>query len=207
MNIDGFDLVKTCSANPEQYDVFLGKNQVGYLRLRHGEFRADFGECGGETVYTAKPKGDGVFEDDERADYLSAAIAAIRAKVIDRIFDGEDVIVPDAPTTSAETGCYVIWSNEHRAWWGPNRSGYRAKLEDAGRYTRDEAVRICTHARGGRQFNHNPSEVPLLESDAAEFWSDDTEEWLRARQQSDSERERVRDLLYMGVPAEERGDV
>jgi hypothetical protein len=22
---------------------------------------------------------------------------------------------------------YVVWSNEHRCWWGPDRCGYRAK--------------------------------------------------------------------------------
>lgn len=72
---------------------------------------------------------------------------------------------------------YVVWSNEHRAWWGPSHAGYRAKLADAGRYTRDDALAICHGARGGREHNDNPSEVPLLLADAEAFWPDDRPEW------------------------------
>lgn len=76
--IGGLRLVCTCSACPEQYDVFdANRQQVGYLRLRHGRFRADVPDCGGETVYEATPRGDGLFEADERARYLSEAVAAI----------------------------------------------------------------------------------------------------------------------------------
>ena len=32
-------LIQTCGACPEQYDAFIGEEQVGYLRLRHGYFR------------------------------------------------------------------------------------------------------------------------------------------------------------------------
>lgn len=38
---------------------------------------------------------------------------------------------------------YLIWSNEHNAWWRPDARGYTAFLKDAGRYTRDEALRHC----------------------------------------------------------------
>lgn len=59
-----FKLVQTCGACPEQYDVYL-KDQpdqmVGYLRLRHGYFRA---EHMGQVVYDAYTKGDGIFEED-----------------------------------------------------------------------------------------------------------------------------------------------
>jgi hypothetical protein len=77
----GIVLVKTCSACPEQYDAMMGDRQVGYLRLRGGQFRVDFPECGGETIFRASPKGDGIFEDDEREFYLDAAIRAIARKV------------------------------------------------------------------------------------------------------------------------------
>lgn len=80
-----------------------------------------------------------------------------------------------------ETGSYLVWSNEHRAWWGPNEAGYSTKLEGAGRYSRDHALRICTGARGGRQFNDNPSEVPVLEVDAVQFWPNDQPDWQKAR--------------------------
>lgn len=76
--IDGLRLVCTCGACPEQYDVFDGDTQVGYLRLRHGSFRADVPDCGGKTVYAAHTQGDGVFYDDERMHYLTEAVAAIQ---------------------------------------------------------------------------------------------------------------------------------
>ena len=39
---------------------------------------------------------------------------------------------------------YVIWSFEHRTWWRPNKCGYTTRLDDAGRYTKDEAGDIAT---------------------------------------------------------------
>ena len=39
---------------------------------------------------------------------------------------------------------YVIWSFEHRAWWRPNSQGYTPHLDEAGRYTKDEAGDIVT---------------------------------------------------------------
>jgi hypothetical protein len=77
--IDGYKLVCTCAACPEQYDVFdtTGK-KVGYLRLRHGDFRADAPVCGADTVYESQPKGDGVFDDDERVSELTNGVAAIQ---------------------------------------------------------------------------------------------------------------------------------
>lgn len=77
INVGGCFLIKTCSRAPEQYDVYKGKIQIGYLRLRHGLFRADYPECGGKTVYKALPTGDGAFEDHERDKYLSEAVAAL----------------------------------------------------------------------------------------------------------------------------------
>ncbi|MGQ3671832.1 hypothetical protein ACT6QG_05490 [Xanthobacter sp. TB0136] len=67
---------------------------------------------------------------------------------------------------------YVVWSNEHSAWWGPDRRGYNTHLTHAGRYTRDEALWICTRARGGREFHSNPTEVPVPLRDAEQFWPD-----------------------------------
>lgn len=77
--IDGYKLVCTCGGCPEQYTVFDAKDQqVGYLRLRRGWFRADLFPSG-TTVYEAEPRGDGVFDPEERMRYLTAAVAALRA--------------------------------------------------------------------------------------------------------------------------------
>lgn len=78
-DVEGCRLLKTCSACPEQYDVYRGGKQIGYLRLRHGHFRADYPDCGGETVYEAEPRGNGAFDPDERSHFLSEAVRALKA--------------------------------------------------------------------------------------------------------------------------------
>lgn len=76
-----FILEKTCSVCPEQYDVYLDGKQVGYLRLRHGHFRCDYPSWGEETIYSAYPKGDGEFYDDERDYYITEALKSIKEKL------------------------------------------------------------------------------------------------------------------------------
>lgn len=60
---------------------------------------------------------------------------------------------------------YLIWSNEHRAWWRPDRAGYTIHTEAAGRYSRVEAIAICAEARGGWQPGQVPPEMPVCEDD------------------------------------------
>ena len=69
------ELVQTCGACPEQYDAYHNGKVVGYLRLRHGYFRA---ECHGSTVYETATIGDGCFDGDEREKHLRKAKKAIR---------------------------------------------------------------------------------------------------------------------------------
>lgn len=38
---------------------------------------------------------------------------------------------------------WMIWSNEHGAWWRPFSAGYTLKIADAGLYSYDEAKSIC----------------------------------------------------------------
>jgi hypothetical protein len=78
VNIKGFDLVRTCVACPEQYDVYWWEDTVAYLRLRHGVFYAACPDVGGDIVYRVDIGDDaGVFLDTEREHYLTAAIDAI----------------------------------------------------------------------------------------------------------------------------------
>lgn len=86
--INGYDLVRTCTACPQEYDVYKNGEQVGYLRLRHGTFRADVPDCGGKTVYLSHPKGDGTFYDDEEDLYLTRAINAIDSYLKDQEAQG-----------------------------------------------------------------------------------------------------------------------
>jgi hypothetical protein len=75
----GCKLVLTCGACPEQYDVFFEEQEIGYLRLRHGRFYAEYVPTE-EIVYVDHPKGDGIFDDDEREEELTKAVKAIVAK-------------------------------------------------------------------------------------------------------------------------------
>lgn len=77
MKILGYELRKTCNACPEQYEVFKGEKQVGYLRLRHGSFTAEVPDVFGELVHESEPEGDGIFEDHERMTHLINAINCI----------------------------------------------------------------------------------------------------------------------------------
>ncbi len=57
---------------------------------------------------------------------------------------------------------YLVWSNEHQAWWKGGRFGYSRNISEAGAYTRDEAIDICRKAIPG---NYNRlgvlPEVPI----------------------------------------------
>lgn len=75
--VEGCRLEMTCAACPEQYDVYFEGSQLGYLRLRHGIFTAEYPDCGGYIVYDASPEGDGVFMQHERFKYLKAAVKAL----------------------------------------------------------------------------------------------------------------------------------
>jgi hypothetical protein len=77
VSIGKYELLKTCHACPEQYDVLVDGVAVAYLRLRHGCFRVDVPDCGGETIFVASPYGDGCFAREERHRYLYEAIRRI----------------------------------------------------------------------------------------------------------------------------------
>lgn len=90
-------LLKTCSGCPEQYEVFDGDKQVGYIRLRHGNLTVECPDCGGDLVYEASPDGDGEFEDHERDYFLRFAVDAIQ-----RWMGGERPTRPEAPDVQYE---------------------------------------------------------------------------------------------------------
>jgi len=86
--IDGLDLVCTCASHPEQYEVYDSENKVAYFRLRHGCFRVDVPDCGGETIYEVSTKGDGLFYADERQKHLAEAVKLVRRWVQDKEVEG-----------------------------------------------------------------------------------------------------------------------
>lgn len=67
---------------------------------------------------------------------------------------------------------YLIWSNEHRAWWAPRRNGYTGDYFAAGRYSRAEAIEICKRALPGSHVGV-PNEIPISTDDMAEVLWDE----------------------------------
>lgn len=65
---------------------------------------------------------------------------------------------------------YLVWSHEHGAWWRPKSNGYTIDMRQAGRYSREEAIKIC---RGRDQNPGKPlPELPVREDDALRcVWS------------------------------------
>lgn len=61
---------------------------------------------------------------------------------------------------------YLIWSNEHRAWWAPGSNGYVQRLAEAGRYSRQHALQICKDAQGGWNGLAPAPEIAVPERDA-----------------------------------------
>lgn len=58
---------------------------------------------------------------------------------------------------------YLIWSNEHRAWWRAMARGYTTEIAAAGRYSREAALRCC-RARDQEPGQPMP-ELPVREAD------------------------------------------
>ena len=77
MEMHGATLRLLTTACPEQYDVLIGDARIGYLRLRHNRFTAEYPDVGGKLVYESAPKGCGEFEPAERFHCLSSAVVAL----------------------------------------------------------------------------------------------------------------------------------
>jgi hypothetical protein len=92
-------------------------------------------------------------------------------------------LAPDpAHTREAEGEPYLVWSNEHRAWWGKDHRGYTKVIANAGRYDRDTALTIAGTRGGGWRLNKgNPDEIAIPEADAIDQYASITDEQLNAR--------------------------
>jgi hypothetical protein len=78
---------------------------------------------------------------------------------------------------------YLVWSNEHSAWWGPDRCGYTRIIDNAGRYDRAAALSIAGTRDGGWHVRKgNPDEIAIPEQDAIDQYADITRSQLAERQ-------------------------
>ncbi len=56
---------------------------------------------------------------------------------------------------------WLVWSNEHRLWWCADRRGYTRFIENAGRYTLEEATQICA-TRPETFTDDQPNPIPCM---------------------------------------------
>jgi hypothetical protein len=54
---------------------------------------------------------------------------------------------------------FLIWSNEHQAWWGPKECGYVKARRIAGRYSLERAIEICLDASKADADLSRPNEM------------------------------------------------
>lgn len=72
---------------------------------------------------------------------------------------------------------YLVWSNEHAAWWGPDCCGYTRIIANAGRYDRAKALSIAGTRDGGWHVRKgNPDEIAIPEQDAIDQYAAITRE-------------------------------
>jgi hypothetical protein len=64
---------------------------------------------------------------------------------------------------------YLVWSNEHGAWWRPGEAGYTRNLAEAGRYSRDRALAICRSAIPTALHIGAVAELPVRLADVDAF--------------------------------------
>jgi len=57
---------------------------------------------------------------------------------------------------------YLIWSNEHGAWWRRWEQGYTLDLTLAGRYPKDRALAIVAAANIALAGDDEPNEVMVV---------------------------------------------
>lgn len=92
---------------------------------------------------------------------LRGRIGTLEGKLMEALFD-----LAQARAKLGQT--WLIWSNEHRAWWGPGSRGYEVVLSKAGRYSRERAAEICAGANRYLSEGSEPNEVMVLAPAPAE---------------------------------------
>ena len=90
MRIKGLDFKCTCSACPEQYDVFdNNENIVGYVRLRWGGLTCEYPDVGGECIYNVSIGGDGWTGCFDSKEQRMHHLNNIADKILERIEKGD----------------------------------------------------------------------------------------------------------------------
>ena len=98
--------------------------------------------------------------DHREADETLELVRAITPRLADK-----DRVVPDhragtqAENPMSNDPSWVVWSEEHGAWWAPGEMGYTSSLHNAGRYS-EEAARMIEN-----RANRYPLRLHILKRD------------------------------------------
>lgn len=106
--------------------------------------------------------------DNQLEDAIRNAIENISELDVNRV---EGVISRYTPPKIIPNGYWLVWSNEHQAWWPKSRSGYVRDEKQAGRFNLDEALDICKKAEPGSK-NGIPNEIPVPAPELALYLKD-----------------------------------
>lgn len=84
--------------------------------------------------------------------------------------DGDQFTDLEKAITELQNGAlaeptYLVWSNEHQAWWRAGHAGYTVHADAAGRYSHAEARMISASARDGWRPGQPLPELPVAEAD------------------------------------------
>lgn len=114
------------------YNRFMQANAevVDCPRCKAKGYHHGFGEDGHDPDWCENCGGPGTVS---KFDEMSAMREALTAALSDQV-----VAEP-----------YLVWSNQHRAWWRPNSCGYTIDVRAAGHYSREEAISISGQSRDG----------------------------------------------------------
>lgn len=77
LNVNNYALIQTWHSAPEQYEVFKGGKNVGYLRLKYGTLRVFYPGVTGNQIASFETKGYSSFEEEEKTEFLEKAVAEI----------------------------------------------------------------------------------------------------------------------------------
>lgn len=121
---------------------------------------------------------------DRMDDHSAAAKATSRSPPLDTTPAGwlqasqdfaDSAVALRLAAKPANEGLYLVWSNQHRAWWRPNSAGYTDDVKRAGRYSRAEAISISFRGRDGWDSPKGvPDELAIAERDVPVFTASDS---------------------------------
>lgn len=120
ITIGDYTLVQDSIANPEQYNVYLDAQAIGFIRLRDGNLtvRVTIPNMPLWRWGTAVPGADGCFEDEiQRQLYLRVVVDKLEAYECSGSAKVRRCDKPTFHDSEPHTGFVWYWASSHRAWF------------------------------------------------------------------------------------------